>query len=155
MHINPDHFLQTPRGRIVTPERNAWAWQQCFLALDRELATIGSAARLYVLVGAQGSGKTTWAKARKVAEPPCVIFDAILVKRSERAPILQQARRYAVPAVAVWFRASLEGCLARNAARPPDEAVHEQGLRRVHAAIEEPTEDEGFTSVWQVEIADP
>jgi len=72
------------------------------------------------------------------------------VKRAERAPILERARQYCVPAVAVWFRESLERCLARNAARPPDEVADERGLRNVHAAIEAPSEDEGFASVWEV-----
>lgn len=73
-----------------------------------------------------------------------MVFDAILVKKSERAPILEEARRKGVQAVAVWFQTPLAECLARNAARPIDEIVDEQGLRNVFAALEPPTEAEGF-----------
>jgi len=151
MHINPDHFLQTPAGRVTTPERNAWAWEQCFAALPGALAEMQGCGVLYVLVGAQGSGKSTWAREQKIRELRCVIFDAILVKRSERAPILAEARRHSVPAVAVWFRTPLDVCLARNAARPPDEIVGEDGLRNVFAAVEPPSETEDFAEIAVVE----
>jgi predicted kinase len=151
MHINPDHFLQTPEGRVITPELNARAWEQCYAALPAALAAARASRRIYVLVGAQGSGKSTWGRATHAREPDAVIFDAILVKRSERAPILAEARRQGVPAVAVWFRTSLEACLARNRARPSDEVVSERALRNVFAALEPPTEAEGFASVIVVD----
>ncbi|MCW5635093.1 MAG: AAA family ATPase [Rubrivivax sp.] len=151
MHLNPDHFLQTPAGRVTTPERNTWAWGQCFAALPEALAGAKLAGSpLYVMVGAQGSGKSAWARKQKLLEPRCAIFDAILVKRSERAPILAAAREHGVPAVAVCMRTPLAVCLARNAARPPDEVVDEQGLRNVFAALEPPTEAEGFSTVLVV-----
>lgn len=150
MHINPDHFLQTPEGRVITPERNAWAWRQCFAVLPAALAASKIARRVYLLVGAQGSGKSTWASATCAREPDAVIFDAILVKRSERAPILAEARRQGVPSVAVWFKTPLGECLQRNAARPFDQVANESGLRNVFAALEPPSEDEGFESVIEV-----
>ena len=154
-HINPDHFLQTPEGRLTTPERNSKAWERCHAALREALSrAAGTSSRLYVLIGAQGAGKTTWARTRTELEPGCIVFDAILVKRSERAPILAQASKHAVPAIAVWFQTALEHCLARNAARPLDEVASEQGLRNVFAALEPPAPDEGFAEVWQVAAID-
>lgn len=151
VHLNPDHFLETPQGRIWTAESNARAWQACFALLSNALAAAArERANLYVLVGAQGAGKSTWAKARKQLEPSCVIFDAILVKRGERAPILAQAKEHGVPAVAVWFQTPLELCLARNRARPDDQVADECGLRNVFAALEPPTEHEGFAVVMRV-----
>jgi predicted kinase len=147
VHINPDHFLETPQGRVTTPERNAEAWRQCHAALSEALAPLHSASALYVLVGAQGSGKSTWARRLVQREPRAVVFDAILVKRAERAPLLAQARQHGVPAIAVWFRTSLDECLARNAARPPDEVVDDQAIRNVFAAVEAPTAQEGFDRV--------
>jgi predicted kinase len=133
---------------VWTAERNTWAWSQCFDALPKALAAaLATGDKLYVLIGAQGSGKSTWAESRRQREPNCVVFDAILVKRAEREPILRQARATGVPAVAVWFRTPLETCLARNAARPPDEVAHEQGLRNVFAALEAPSLEEGFVQV--------
>ena len=151
VHINPDHFLETPQGRVTTPERNAEAWRQCYAALSEALAPARSASSLYVLVGAQGAGKSTWARRLVLHEPRAVVFDAILVKRAERAPILAQARPHGVPAIAVWFRTPLDECLARNAARPPDEVVAEQAIRNVFAAVEPPTAQEGFDQVVVVD----
>ena len=62
MHINPDHFLETPEGRVITPERNARAWEQCYSALHDALDKASPTSRLYVMVGAQASGKSTWAR---------------------------------------------------------------------------------------------
>ena len=39
MHINPDHYLETEKGRILSPERNQKAWRQCFLALQEALSS--------------------------------------------------------------------------------------------------------------------
>jgi hypothetical protein len=151
MHINPDHFLQTPEGRITTPERNVKAWEQCFEALASALAHAQPGIRLYVLIGAQGSGKSSWAEGLVEADSHAVIFDAILVKRSERAPILAAARERGVRTVAVWFRTPLETCLARNAVRPPDQIANESALRSVFAALEPPSLDEGFVEVCVID----
>lgn len=150
MHINPDHFLETPNGRVTTPERNAEAWIKCYEVLDAALAAAGLSTRIFVLVGAQGSGKSTWARRRHAGDTDAIFFDAILVKRSERAPILARARASGIAAVAVWFRTPLDACLARNRARPPDEIASEQGIRNVFAAIEPPTIAEGFAEVIEV-----
>ena len=151
MHLNPDHFLETPAGRIWTAELNAQAWARCFEELPGALAVASQrGACLYVMVGAQGSGKSTWARTRAQREPDAVIFDAILVKREERAPILAAAARYEVPAIAVWLETPLEECISRNRSRAADEFADEVGLRNVYAALEPPSEEEGFSSVWRV-----
>jgi predicted kinase len=153
MHLNPDHFLATPSGRVWTPERNARARARCFEALPGALqAARDAGARLYVLVGPQGWGKSTWAALQRQREPHCVVFDAILVKRSEREPVLLQAHAFAVPAVAVWFRTPLQVCIARNAARAADEIADERGLRNVFAAVEPPLAEEGFAQVLQMDM---
>lgn len=151
MHINPDHFLETPNGRVTTPERNAEAWTKCYQALDAALEAANLAAKVFVLVGAQGSGKSTWARRKHAEEPDAILFDAILVKRSERARILAMASARGVPAVAVWFRTPLDVCLSRNRARPTDEIAAERGIRNVFAAIEPPTIAEGFSAVVEVQ----
>ena len=149
-HINPDHFLQTEAGRVITPERNARAWEQSYEALDAALRHATEASTLYVLVGPQGAGKSTWARNLMEHDARAIVFDAILVKKSEREPLLRAARAHHVSSIAVWFRTPLETCLARNAARPKDEVVPERGIRNVHAAVEPPTTDEGFQSIFEV-----
>jgi len=154
-HINPDHFLQTPTGRVITPELNARAWEQSFEALDIALLAATPATTLYVLVGPQGAGKSTWARELVRKEEHAIVFDAILVKKSEREPIIRASRTHQIATrIAVWFRTPLEMCLARNAARPLDEVVPERGIRNVHAAVEPPTTDEGFDAVLEVLPAD-
>lgn len=150
VHINPDHFLETAAGRVTTPERNAEAWKQCFELLDAALQSSDVSTKIYVLIGPQGSGKSTWARRKNIEESHSIFFDAILVKRSERSPILVKARERGVPALAVWFRTSLADCLARNAARPIDEIAAEQGIRNVYSAVEPPSHSEGFTEVIEV-----
>jgi tRNA uridine 5-carbamoylmethylation protein Kti12 len=150
IHINPDHFLQTDAGRVFTSELNVEAWKRSYEALTVALLNATAAATIYVLVGPQGSGKSTWARTLVENDEQAIVFDAILVKQSEREPILRAARARQVPSIAVWFRTPLETCLARNAARPQDEVVPERGVRNVHAAVEPPTTDEGFHSILEV-----
>lgn len=150
-HINPDHFLATPQGRLTTPERNALAWQQCRAALYAALRNAAPGARLYLMIGAQGSGKSVGARRLVAAERDAIVFDAILVQRCERAPLLAAAAHHGVPAVAVWCRTPLALCIARNAARPADEIADEQGLRNVFAALQPPSLDEGFERIVAVD----
>ena len=150
MHINPDHFLQTERGRVVTPERNKAAWDQCYEALAIELVRQGPDSKVFVLIGPQGAGKSTWARTYATQHPTAIIFDAILVKRTERAPILQAVSSQSGEAVAVWFQTPLDACIARNALRAVDERVSEQAIRNVHAAVEAPTVDEGFDNILTI-----
>ncbi|MCO5356465.1 ATP-binding protein [Acidovorax kalamii] len=149
MHINPDHFLQTDRGRVFTPERNRHAWANSYSALERTLGETARPATVYLLVGPQGAGKSTWVKNRPLAEG-AVYFDAILVKRSERAEILSRIKPFGAQVIAVWLQTSLLACLERNAARPADEAVNEKALRNVYAALEAPSLSEGFDAIIEV-----
>jgi predicted kinase len=150
MHINPDHFLETPEGRVHTPERNVEAWRQCHIAFDTALEAAASDTVLYLLVGPQGAGKSTWARQTMIDHPNAIIFDAILVKKAEREPLLNAANQHQIPTVAVWFQAPLEVCLAQNAARPTDEIVPERAIRNVFAALEPPTCAEGFERVIEI-----
>lgn len=151
MHFNPDHFLETAHGRVTTPERNRDAWIACWIGYGAALARAEASTVLYLMVGAQGSGKSVQARAIRAAEPQAIVFDAILVKRNERAPLLAAAREQGVPAVAVWMKTPLATCLARNAARPADQVADETGLRNVFAALEPPTVEEGFMRIVEIE----
>ncbi len=151
MHINPDHFLQTENGRIINAELNRLAWQRAHLALSEALLVTPKPSRLYVLIGAQGAGKSTWAKSTRLVEPGAVIFDAILVQRCERESLIQAAKKHGVDAVATWFTTSLEDCLARNQLRPDDEMVPENAIRNVFKALQPPRLSEGFTEILVVD----
>jgi len=144
MHINPDNYLQTPAGRVTTPERNKLAWDKCYEALEAAARLAGPSTKVYLLVGPQGSGKSTWARSRSAEHSVDIYFDAILVKRSERARVLEIVRPFELGAIAVWFQTPLQSCLARNALRPEDEAVSERAIHNVFAALEPPSTEEGF-----------
>lgn len=150
MHINPDHFLQTKSGRVITPARNAAAWAKCFDLLSEALQNASPSTKVYLLIGPQGCGKSTWARARNLSPENSIIFDAILVKRAERKPILAAVGAHSIQAVAVWFKTPIEVCISRNASRPSDEFVPEQAIRNVHRAIEPPSIAEGFVQVIEV-----
>jgi predicted kinase len=150
VHINPDHFLETDHGRVTTPERNRVAWQECYATLERELARQGAQSKVVVLIGPQGAGKSTWARSLQAQDPAAIIFDAILVKRAERLPILESVKRHGGKAAAIWFTTPLAVCISRNAARPADEICLEQAIRNVHAAVEPPASAEGFAEILTV-----
>jgi len=150
MHINLDDLLETPAGRICTRERTTETLKQCFVALAAALARATDQITVYVLVGAQASGKTTWARAKAAQDPNAILFDTILVKKSERRPILAAAREAGVPVVAIWLKTPLDACVARNAARPVNELCDEEAVRNVFAALEPPSLEEGFAQVHEV-----
>ena len=149
MHINPDHFLQTESGRVIDRNRNQLAWQHANAALSVAMLATPRPSRLYLLIGCQGAGKSTWAASKRVAEPGSVIFDAILVRRCEREPLIQAASTHGVEVVAIWFTTSLQACLARNRLRPADEVVPENAIRNVFNALEPPQLSEGFGEIIQ------
>jgi predicted kinase len=150
MHINPDHFLETDSGRVTTHDRNNEAWRESYKAFHRASAGAGPESEVYVLIGAQGSGKSTWAKRLALTRPQAIVFDALLVRYRERVPIVAAAEARGLETIAVWFKTPLAECLARNASRPPDEVVPEQIVKNVFAALEPPVLSEGFARVIEI-----
>ena len=137
----------------------------------------GAAAQeLVVMVGLQGSGKSTWvaehlagthvvvskdhwpnarhreARQRRIvagllAEGTSVVVDNTDPSPAERAPLVELAVAAGVPARAVFVDTPLEICQERNAARTGRARVPEVGLFSTAARLVPPTTDEGFTSV--------
>ncbi|SFO27587.1 Predicted kinase [Variovorax sp. PDC80] len=152
-HINPDHYLQTSTGRVFTKERQLAAWDRVYEDLEAALRRRSSTPmQLYLVMGVQGSGKTTWIRRNIAALPGAVFLDAALPAARHRARALDIARRCGVEATTVWINTPLEIALARNASRPADERVPEEAMRSVFSLLEAPTVSEGFVRV--VEILD-
>ena len=151
---DPDNPKQPRQIDVATPERNAAAWKQSFAVLNEVLGEKTSSSVIYIMIGCQASGKSTWARRKCAEDGAAIIFDAILVKQTERVPILRAAAHHEVLAVAVWFQTPLQVCLQRNTARRVDEAVNEQGLRNVFNALEPPQLSEGFLRVVEVKPVD-
>ncbi|MGH1588236.1 AAA family ATPase [Methylobacterium phyllosphaerae] len=143
--IDPDAFLETERGRVWTPERNAEAWRLACAAL-RAALTAPSAERLVLVCGLQGGGKSTWI-ARQRPQAGHVYVDAALPGQRHRAPILAIARSCGVPAEAVWIRAPIAVALERNRRRPADRQVPEASIRSAEHLFEPPSCAEGFAAV--------
>lgn len=150
MHINPDHYLEINGERLWTIERNLIAWQKCFTDLKNELMNNHKNRDVYILVGCQASGKSTWAKHHLLKHENDIVFDAILVKKSERQPILELVHKFNKTSIAVCFTTPLEVCIQRNRQRVQDQMVNEQALRNVYLALEMPTYEEGFNQMIDV-----
>lgn len=146
MWINPDHFLETANGRIWTTERNQAAWSQCYAQLDHCL-TQDHYRKIYLLIGCQASGKSTWAKYQIKKEAGIIIFDAILMKKVEREPILAKVKKTQLTCIAVCMPRCLTVCLTRNHLRPLDERVNEIALHNVYQSLEVPNLHEGFDQI--------
>ncbi|MFF3127738.1 AAA family ATPase [Streptomyces sp. NPDC057908] len=83
-----------------------------------------------------------------------VFLDSTNVEPHVRAGLVERARRYGRPVVALRFLLDLDTCLARNAQRPPNRRVPDDTLRWQHDLTREATVDnllrEGFTSVHHI-----
>jgi predicted kinase len=149
--INPDDYLETESGRVYTDERNREAWDRAYADLEAALSAAEPGARLYVVMGVQGAGKTAWiSQNAERLGAQAIVFDAAVPARRHRARLLELAARANVPAVGVLVQATLDEALLRNLKRTPDKIVPEEAIRSVHGMLEPPSEQEGFTSQMTV-----
>jgi predicted kinase len=138
--------------------------------------TGAAAQELVVMVGLQGSGKSTWvaehlagthvviskdhwpnarhreARQRRIvdgllAEGASVVVDNTDPSPAERAPLVELAAAAGVPARAVFVDTPLETCQERNAARTGRARVPEVGLFSTAARLVPPTTAEGFAEI--------
>ena len=138
-----------------------------------------SGQELVVVVGLQGSGKSTWvrehlsdthvvvskdhwpnarrkeARQRRVvaellAAGSSVVVDNTNPCEQDREPLVGLAQEAGVPVRAVWLDLPLSTCLARNAARTGRTQVPLVGVLSTARRLTPPTTDEGFASVLVV-----
>lgn len=150
IHINPDHYLETATGRVFTAERNKMAWERAFVDLSLALRGSSPPKTLYVVMGIQGAGKTTWITSNRSFLANAVVFDAALPARAHRAKVLAIAAQAGSPAIAVWMNTKLELALARNRLRPADQQVPVTAVHSVYSMLEPPSVEEGFTQVMAI-----
>ncbi|MBE7942829.1 hypothetical protein IM725_19865 [Ramlibacter aquaticus] len=150
-YFNPDVYLETDSGRVFTPERSAAAFERAYADLERALLLASPGARLFVVVGVQGSGKTTWVREHAaVLGESAFFFDAALPRAIHRARAVGIAKTVGVSVVAVWIQATLEAALARNRMRRNDHRVPDSAIQSVHSIMERPSVAEGFEEVREV-----
>ena len=131
---------------------------------------------LVVMVGVQGSGKTTWVAqhlagthvvvskdhwpnarrrqarqqrvvAEHLAAGRSVVVDNTNPSREERSALVELAREAGVPVRAVWLDVPLETCLRRNAARTGRALVPLVGVLATVDRFVPPSSEEGFAAV--------
>src|SRR5215471_3412835 len=152
IYVNPDDFLGYPR--VFTNERNKDAWRACKDLVERTLTEARERYNYYVVCGVQGSGKTRWVKenpARFIE--PALVFDAALARARDRAPGVEQARRFSCRLICIWISCPLDVASARNRGRPTDEIIRDDVIRLVFNTFEPPALEEGFDEVFKVENA--
>ena len=71
--FNPDDYLQTPEGRVYTDERNAAAWERSYSELEALFREATQETHFFIVIGVQGSGKTTWIQRHLVSLGPSAI----------------------------------------------------------------------------------
>lgn len=154
MIISPDTFRTRANGTydssLAATER---AWDNTYTTILEALEA--KAARLTLLVGIPGSGKSTWAVTNCLPQPLAyteVIVDATFSRRAERAPLIQMGVQFQVPVYAVVFMTPLLECWRRNAIRPNDRRVPFSVLTNMeeNLRLNPVTLDEGFHSITAV-----
>jgi len=152
-HINPDHYLGIDNSYIFTPERNQAAWRKAYTDFESLLRNAKPSTKLYVVIGIQGSGKSTWVEHNILHfGSEAIFFDAALPARVHRRRVLELAQENGVSVIAVWMNTPLKVAIARNSARPPNKQVPELAVHRVFYMLERPEKDEGFSQIFEITI---
>lgn len=150
-HVNPDHFLNLEEAAVVTKEQVAQAWEQAYGQLRQKLLSAGEGARLFVVLGLQGAGKSTWiARNAPLMGDSAVFLDGPLPSRRHRNRALGIATEVGRQAVAVWINTPLEVAKSRNATRRGLACIREETILHVFQNLEPPTLEEGFVEVIEV-----
>ncbi len=131
-----------------------------------------------ILIGAQGSGKSTFAKERLFDSHLRINLDMLRTHRRETLlleaclaagqrfiidktnPTAQVRRRYIEAArahgfrvVGYFFAAPLEECLRRNRERPGKESIPAAAVVATYRRLERPQFSEGFDELYEVTTA--
>lgn len=132
--ISPDALLMEDGKYVWTPPRVEAAHRTCreeFLQALQDPEKIP--ARVILLVGAPGSGKSTWANA--LPDENALIFDATLNSWPSRKILIEGARKEGFVVEVVTFLTPLSLCLKRNAARSEDRRVPTTVIENMHKKI--------------------
>lgn len=149
-HINPDHYLGSPR--IWSPERSKLAWEKCYADLESASVFLRDRGTLYIVCGIQGAGKSTWihSNREKLMSAPTIVFDAALPGRRHRERAISLAKSYGLTSKAIWINTPLEIALIWNRQRAVDEQVPDETVCTVFENFEPPMIEEGFSEISEI-----
>jgi predicted kinase len=130
-----------------------------------------------LLIGIQGSGKSTFFKERYADTHVRISLDMLRTRqreglllgaclegkaafvvdntnpsRVERERYLAAARASGFKTVGFYFQSKVSECLERNASRGPAGAIPEKGVLGTAGRMELPARDEGFDELYHVRI---
>lgn len=134
---------------------------------------------MILLIGLQGSGKSTFYRERFFATHVRINLDMLRSRRREallldaclaggtpfvidntnatvaaRAHYLALARAAGFRCTGYYFDLPIALCLARNAARPSGERVPPVGIYGTRKRLQPPTPEEGFDALYRVTVGD-
>ena len=149
MIIEADQFYYEGGKYVWSPERRRTVWGTC-VRLFREAMEERRFEHVIMMVGIPGSGKSSYARAAD--RENVVVLDSTFVEPERRWQILQMARQYNVPVMAVWMDTEWDVCVQRNAKRPEDRRVPVEVMQAMYQRLfdERPREEEGFGEVRRV-----
>ena len=139
------------------PERHsnpAAAFADARRRLRDDVLTDENVRRVYVMVGAPGSGKSTYAKRRRgeFREDARAYVDGCHADAPERRRLARQIRDAGKIPIAVFMRTPLAECLRRNNQREPPRRVPPSVVRRLSFELDKrpPRKIEGWHEVIEV-----
>lgn len=151
--VSPDKHLLDDNKYIWSKARANNAWAKAHLEFEELLKTT-TPVKVYLMCGAQCSGKTTWIRNHKPTEPGAhIYFDAVLKLSSERAVFISKIGDICPDAKVVCVRvmASLETCLSRQRSRasndPQAKLVPPNIIQANFESFEEVEMDELFDQI--------
>ena len=149
MIIEADQFYYEGGKYVWSPERRRTVWGTC-VRLFREAMEERRFEQVIMMIGIPGSGKSSYARAAD--RENVVVLDSTFVEPERRWQILQMAKQYNVPVMAVWMDTEWDVCVARNAERPEDRRVPVEVMQGMYQRLfdERPREEEGFGEVRRV-----
>jgi len=150
-HVSPDHFLNLEEADVVSKEQVASAWERAYVEVRLKLLSAGEKAKLFVVFGLQGAGKSTWVTHNAPLMGSSAVFlDGPLPSRRHRSRALSIAAEVGCKAVAVWVNTPLEVAKSRNASRRGLACIREEAILHVFEHLEPPSLEEGFSEVIEV-----
>lgn len=84
-----------------------------------------------------------------------VVVDNTNLTREERAVYITQARAAGFAVIGYFFQSRVAEALGRNALRPPEERIPDQGIRGASGRLMLPSYEEGFERLYFVRINQP